>query len=71
MHIVQAQLTAVMDEDVKSSSVDAAVAPGSGVNLRLEERKIEAFHVTLTAGVAQGFEIAPVSPLILIHQFLG
>lgn len=71
MYIAQTQLTAVMDQNVKSSSVDAAVAPGSGVNLRLEEGEVEALHIALAAGVAQGFEIAPVGPLILGRQLLG
>lgn len=58
-----------MDQNVKSSSVDAAVAPGSGVDLRLEEREVEAFHVALAAGIAQGFEIVPVGPLVFVQLF--
>lgn len=60
-----------MDQNVKSSSMDAAVAPGSGVDLRLEEREVETLHVALAAGIAQGFEIAPVGPLVLVRQLLG
>jgi len=70
MYIAQARLTAVMDQNMKSSSVDTAVAPGSGVNLRLEEGEVEALHIALAAGVAQGLEIAPVGPLILGRQLL-
>lgn len=68
---MQAQLTTVMDQNVKSSSMDAAVAPGSGVDLRLEEGEIETLHIALAAGIAQGLKIVPVSPLILGPQFLG
>lgn len=60
-----------MDQNVKSSSMDAAVAPGSGVDLRLEEREVETLHVALAAGIAQGLEIAPVGPVILVRQLLG
>lgn len=60
-----------MDQNVKSSSMDAAVAPGSGVDLRLEEREVETLHVALAAGIAQGFEIAPVGPVVLVRQLLG
>lgn len=38
---------------MKRASVNAGVAPGSGVDLWLEERKVEALHVALAAGVAQ------------------
>lgn len=67
----RAQLTAVMGQNVKGPSVDAAVAPGSGVDLRLEQREIEALHVALAAGVAQRLEIRPVRPLVLVRQLLG
>lgn len=51
--------------------MNAAVAPGSGVDLRLEEGEVEALHIALAAGVAQGLEIAPVGPLIFSRQLLG
>jgi len=70
MYIEQARLTAVMDQNMKSSSVDTAVTPGSGVDLRLEEGEVEALHIALAAGVAQGLEIAPVGPLILGRHLL-
>lgn len=69
--IVQTQLTAVMDQNVQSPGVDAIVAPGSSVDLWLEEREVEALHVALTAGVTEGFEITPVGPLVLVHEILG
>lgn len=56
---------------MKSSSMDAAVAPGSGVDLRLEKGEVEALHIALAAGVAQGLEIVPVGPFILGRQLLG
>lgn len=61
-----------MDQNVKSPRVDAAVAPGSGVDLWLEEGEIEALHVALAAGVAQRLEISrpPIDPLILVYQLL-
>lgn len=71
MYIVQTQLTTIMDQNMKSSSVDTAVAPGSGVDLRLEEGEVETLHIALAAGVAQGLKIAPVSPLVLSYQLLG
>jgi len=60
-----------MDQNVQSSGVDAIVAPGSGVDLRLEEREVEALHVALAAGVTERFEIAPVDPLVLVRRILG
>lgn len=60
-----------MSQNVKGSSVDAAVAPGSGVDLRLEQREIETLHVALAAGIAQGLEIGPVRSLVLVRQLLG
>jgi len=60
-----------MDQNVQSSGVDAIVAPGSGVDLRLEKREIEALHVALAAGVTERFEIAPVDPLVLVRQIFG
>lgn len=66
-----AQLTAIMDQDMESAGVDAAVAPGSGVDLRLEKGEVEALHVALAAGVTERLEIGRVGPLVLIRQFLG
>lgn len=60
-----------MDQDVESAGVDAAVAPGSGVDLRLEEGEVEALHVALAAGVAERLEIGRVGPLILVRKLLG
>lgn len=66
-----AQLTAIMDQDMESAGVDAAVAPGSGVDLRLEKGEVEALHVALAAGVTERLEIGRVGPLVLIRQLLG
>lgn len=59
-----------MDQDMKSARVNPGVAPGSGVYLGLEQGEIEALHVALAAGVAQGLEIAGVSHLVLVRRFL-
>lgn len=56
---------------MESAGVDAAVAPGSGVDLRLEKGEIEALHVALAAGVTERLEIGRVGPLVLIRQLLG
>jgi len=60
-----------MDQNVQSPGMDAIVAPGSGVDLRLEEREVEALHVALATGVTERFEIDPVDPLVLVRQILG
>lgn len=71
IYMYGAQLTAVMDQDMESAGVDAAVAPGSGVDLRLEKGEVEALHVALAAGVTERLEIGRVGPLVLIRQLLG
>lgn len=55
---------------MKSARVNPGVAPGSGVYLGLEQGEIEALHVALAAGVAQGLEIAGVPHLVLVRRFL-
>ena len=64
------ELTAVMDQDMKSARVNPGVAPGSGVYLGLEQGEIEALHVALAAGVAQRLEIPAVPHLVLVRRFL-
>lgn len=59
-----------MDQDMKSARVNPWVAPGSGVDLGLEQGEIEALHVALAAGVAQGLEIAGVPRLVLVRRIL-
>lgn len=53
---------------MKSAGVNPGVAPGSGVDLWLEQREIEALHVALAARVAQGLEIARVRDLVLVRD---
>lgn len=65
---IWSELTAVMDEDVKGAGVYPGVAPGSGVDLGLEQREIETLHVALAAGVAQGLQIAGVRHLVLVFR---
>lgn len=59
-----------MDQDMKSAGVNPGVAPGSSVDLGLEQREIEALHVALAAGVAQRLEITGVRHFVLVPHLL-
>ena len=47
-----------MKQEIKEAAVDASVAPGIRVGLRLEQREVETLHVALAIQVARRIEAA-------------
>lgn len=57
-----------MDQDMKSACVYPGIAPGTGVDLGLEQREIETLHVAFAAGIAQRLQITGVCHLVLVRD---